>query len=185
MRLAQKASGLLKGLRAKQTGERRRYGKEKYKADFSENARIAELKRKEKEKEQSKSRYPRRAADKVIATAAGKRRGNMAHAAIAIHEDVPETSQPSRTLRRMSAHRRPQPTDDDESDQDEAAFDDTDSEDEPDDSVMEDMRKLEENFEGISQKYRLINRIGEGRYSSNLFPFYLTRLRYLLDRLQS
>lgn len=35
-------------------------------------------------------------------------------------------------------------------------------EDEVDDSVAEDMRKLEENFKGISQKYRLINRIGEG-----------------------
>jgi hypothetical protein len=31
-----------------------------------------------------------------------------------------------------------------------------------DDSVVEDMRKLEESFKGISQKYRLINRIGEG-----------------------
>jgi cell division control protein 7 len=35
-------------------------------------------------------------------------------------------------------------------------------EDDIDDSVIEDMRKLEESFKGISQKYRLINRIGEG-----------------------
>jgi hypothetical protein len=40
--------------------------------------------------------------------------------------------------------------------------DDGESEDEVEDSVIEDMRKLEENFRGISQKYRLINRIGEG-----------------------
>lgn len=40
--------------------------------------------------------------------------------------------------------------------------DDSESEDEVDESVMEDMQKLEENFRGISRKYRLINRIGEG-----------------------
>lgn len=39
---------------------------------------------------------------------------------------------------------------------------DEQSEDEVDDTVAEDMKKLEENFKGISQKYRLINRIGEG-----------------------
>ena len=33
-----------------------------------------------------------------------------------------------------------------------------------DESVAEDMRKLEESFRGISQKYRLINRIGEGTF---------------------
>ncbi len=36
------------------------------------------------------------------------------------------------------------------------------SEDEVDESVVEDMWRLEESFKGISQKYRLINRIGEG-----------------------
>ena len=40
-----------------------------------------------------------------------------------------------------------------------------DSEDEVDDSVVEDMRRLEESFKGISQKYRLINRIGEGEHN--------------------
>lgn len=33
---------------------------------------------------------------------------------------------------------------------------------EVDESVREDMRKLEETFPGISERYRLINRIGEG-----------------------
>lgn len=37
------------------------------------------------------------------------------------------------------------------------------SEDEIDETVAEDMKKLEENFTGISMKYRLINRIGEGK----------------------
>lgn len=41
-------------------------------------------------------------------------------------------------------------------------YEDSESEDEVDESVIEDMRKLEESFRGISRKYRLINRIGEG-----------------------
>lgn len=41
--------------------------------------------------------------------------------------------------------------------------DDNDEEDEPvDPSVKEDMRKLETSFIGISRRFRLINRIGEG-----------------------
>ena len=57
--------------------------------------------------------------------------------------------------------------DDDNHEEDEQSSDEYDeSEDEVDDSVIEDMKRLEESFRGISQKYRLINRIGEG-----LFPF--------------
>lgn len=48
------------------------------------------------------------------------------------------------------------------------ASDESESEDEVDESVVEDMRKLEESFRGISRKYRLINRIGEG--DSNTIP---------------
>lgn len=36
------------------------------------------------------------------------------------------------------------------------------TDDDIDESVMEEMQKLEESFVGISRKYRLINRIGEG-----------------------
>ena len=36
------------------------------------------------------------------------------------------------------------------------------SDDEIDESVAEDMQKFEESFKGISRRYRLINRIGEG-----------------------
>ena len=39
---------------------------------------------------------------------------------------------------------------------------DSESDEDVDESVLEDMRKLEESFAGISQQYRLINRIGEG-----------------------
>lgn len=39
----------------------------------------------------------------------------------------------------------------------------TDTDEDIDESVVEEMQKLEESFVGISRKYRLINRIGEGR----------------------
>ena len=44
----------------------------------------------------------------------------------------------------------------------EQSDEDDESDDEVEQSVAEDMQKLEESFQGISQKYRLINRIGEG-----------------------
>lgn len=37
-----------------------------------------------------------------------------------------------------------------------------DEEDDVDDSVKEDMKKLEDSFRGISDRFRLVNRIGEG-----------------------
>src|SRR5436190_9723391 len=37
-----------------------------------------------------------------------------------------------------------------------------------DESVVDDMRRLEENFKGISERFRLINRIGEGPFSKIL-----------------
>ena len=89
---------------------------------------------------------------------------NMAHAAIAIHEDEDALLQESCCLQSspkakdMERHRS-----EDEASVDGSISDDSDeSEDEVDESVIEDMRKLEESFKGISQKYRLINRIGEG-----------------------
>lgn len=59
---------------------------------------------------------------------------------------------------------------DDEDDLDEEeAFDDYEEEEDTiDDSVAEDMKKLEESFKGISQQYRLINRIGEGKLHQSL-----------------
>lgn len=45
-----------------------------------------------------------------------------------------------------------------------------------DESVMEEMMKLEETFKGIGSHYRLINRIGEGTHC----PYYLLRRRHRL-----
>ena len=156
MRLAQRATGLLKGLRPKQSGRRRANGSEEDEAKpVKVYRRVEELKKKER------SRYPRRAADTVVATATGKRRRSMGHPAIAIHEDVNDQDLQTRRVRKMSAQ---ESLHQEQDEQDGDMSDETDSEDEPDESVMEDMKKLEESFEGISQKYRLINRIGEGQH---------------------
>lgn len=48
-------------------------------------------------------------------------------------------------------------------------------EDDVDESVREDMQKLEETFTGISERFRLINRIGEGRCHLTCTKILLTR----------
>lgn len=47
------------------------------------------------------------------------------------------------------------------------------SQEEVDELVAEDMKKLEMSFKGISQKYRLVNRIGEGQSPSLYSPSFL------------
>lgn len=49
-----------------------------------------------------------------------------------------------------------------EHEDDSASSGSEESDDVVNESVAEDMRKLEESFKGISQRFRLINRIGEG-----------------------
>jgi hypothetical protein len=112
----------------------------------------------------------------------------MGHPNIAIHEDANEVfhdaphSQHLRAKGMGQAHYE----DDDESMEGPYSEDSEHSEDEVDESVMEDMHKLEESFKGISQKYRLINRIGEGellllpRCCCSLIVF-----RHILNRIQS
>lgn len=56
-----------------------------------------------------------------------------------------------------------------------------------DESVKEDMRKLEETFTGISERYRLINRIGEGTpswFSPVQGSVDNLSFRHFLDRVQ-
>jgi hypothetical protein len=64
-----------------------------------------------------------------------------------------------------------------------------------DESVREDMTKLEDTFPGISERFRLINRIGEGMLErktnkylelhTNILMLDLFLLRNLLHRIQS
>lgn len=50
--------------------------------------------------------------------------------------------------------------------------DQTAEQEEVEDSVLDDMHRLEDSFVGFSKKYRLINRIGEGRrIESTQHPF--------------
>ncbi|KAI5303510.1 hypothetical protein KEM56_007472 [Ascosphaera pollenicola] len=69
-------------------------------------------------------------------------------------------------------HTNEEEVDDEESDGIESPSESEDEEDEEDEEedvdafVAEDMKKLEESFKGISQRFRLINRIGEGTFST-------------------
>ncbi len=91
----------------------------------------------------------------------------MGHNAITIHEDAQEKQNRQPKLRRMSANEHMQIVSSDE-EMNEDQNGSSDSEDEVDESVVDDMRRLEESFTGISQRYRLINRIGEGQFSPPL-----------------
>lgn len=100
-------------------------------------------------------------AARLTAQLLGKRkRRDMVYNDIAIHEDISATTatrglQPPEyqvmTRGNSNVHFTAKIYDQED-----------ESEDEVDETVAEDMNKLEEDFKGISQKYRLINRIGEG-----------------------
>lgn len=105
-----------------------------------------------------------RAAAGQSAVILGKRRRHdMGHPTIAIHEDRDGSLQESRRVETMRTKEMSHPlSDDGDSVSSSLSEDSDDSDEEIDESVIEDMRKLEENFKGISERYRLINRIGEG-----------------------
>jgi hypothetical protein len=155
-KLAQKASGLLKGLRSKQS--LRRHGKGRAKLD---GVKVDTHVPSETEHKQShpETRPLRDATTASATTALRKRRRyntrNMSQNIITIHEDATAATGRLQRSSKMS-FTSPQF---DLFDQD---SDSTESDEEVDESVLEDMRKLEENFAGISRKYRLVNRIGEG-----------------------
>ena len=97
------------------------------------------------------------AKGRTTAQKLGKRKRNIMGYDIAIHEDQSATTQhlqPPEYQVMTESDPNVQYSDENE--------DDDESEDEIDETVAEDMHKLEESFTGISQKYRLINRIGEG-----------------------
>lgn len=64
------------------------------------------------------------------------------------------------------------------------------SDEEVDDAVAEDMSRFEESFAGITKRFRLINRIGEGELSTTAWPCTGSRgeaymaARHLFNRLQ-
>lgn len=127
--------------------------------------------RSKERRDSSNKQPPQTRASGVLADnrAEGRRQiknDSMGYNGVAIHEDStvpPQHQQAAQSQAAVMAERDPnvQMSGVDDEDEDE---DDTDNE--IDETVAEDMRKLEENFKGISQKYRLINRIGEGMLSS-------------------
>ena len=73
-------------------------------------------------------------------------------------DEYPATDDHESSQSEVSDHEEEEEEQEEEQEQEE----EEEEEEEVDESVVEDMRKLEETFEGISLRYRMINRIGEG-----------------------
>lgn len=160
MRLRQSARGVLKKLQPQQTKSKvaktSRAAKTRYNVALTD-PRGGDTTEEEVEPESSSARYREKAQRPA---AAGKDVHNkMAHAAIAIHEDEQYDLSTDQVEEEDMAQVVSEEGDSANGSMSEAT---EDTEDEVDESVVEDMRRLEESFKGISQKYRLINRIGEG-----------------------
>ncbi|ERF70954.1 hypothetical protein EPUS_06739 [Endocarpon pusillum Z07020] len=112
----------------------------------------------------------------------------MAQKVAYTNENDAHHMQYSRGARNTADNHRIHIVEDEEEDEENLSEEDEDedgeSEDEVDESVIEDMRKLEESFRGISRKYRLINRIGEGEnWVLAVFSekaYHLIETRYIL-----
>ncbi|KAI1609263.1 cell division control protein 7 [Exophiala viscosa] len=169
MKLRKTARGVLKRLRPKQTiidpANAPKASETRYNVVLSSPD--------AQESEEETTRLPgqlQRAAAGTSASILGKRgrlSNNMGHPNISIHEDqddlLHETRRPQNVKVNEMEHILSQ---DEESVEGSYSEDSEESDDEVDESVIEDMRKLEESFKGISAKYRLINRIGEGTFST-------------------
>ncbi|KIW87343.1 uncharacterized protein Z519_11979 [Cladophialophora bantiana CBS 173.52] len=174
MKLAKTARGVLQSLQPKQTDlQSTKTSKallSHYHVLLSDSG-LGDTPEKEAEPESASTRHRHR--EKARRAAAGTqgnggrelpRQGNMGHTSIAIHEDA--HNQPcvgERGVEDMAQHE----LEEEDSLDDPVSEDSDDSDDDDvDESVVDDMRRLEESFRGISQKYRLINRIGEGTFST-------------------
>jgi hypothetical protein len=162
MGLVKKASTLVKGLR-----RHRNDGRSSRRPKGSEVNHIAVRK---DEKPSVPASDPRRLGlrpRKAVAVAPNEETDTMAQTIIS-HQNHDRTSHSAYQHSAMEGPRPIQLVEDNEDDvvEEEASdeYEEDEDEDDIDDSVAEDMKKLEESFKGISQKYRLINRIGEGRY---------------------
>ena len=156
MKLARKASGLVKSLRTRKLRALR--------AEESDDVGSPSLSSIPVVKAPARRLDKQERANSTAAPATGKRkRGEMGYDAINIHEDAREHDYQAREHRKMQAVDDSQVVSEGEGGSADESASGTDSEDEVDDSVMDDMRKLEETFQGISQRYKLVNRIGEGK----------------------
>lgn len=173
-KLAQKAGGLLKGLRSKQSLRRNGKGRENNREEAVDVPASPD-----REQLIPETRQRRHAT--AGATVLGKRSRystrSMAQNTITIHEDAQDAMVQLHGSGKMST---PLP----QADLFDQDSDSTESDEEIDDSVLEDMHKLEESFAGISQRYRLVNRIGEGTRAHVGFRHQLIYVRHLLNCVQ-
>lgn len=175
MKLAKRARGVLKGLRSKQSASRREKSSKSSQPRYNVVLSLPEQDPCGEPPQREAARFSRKAPTQPRAVAATGGKGesaripgtrpshNMGHPTIAIHEDddlsVDDTLQ-SETMREEEEAQFHSAEEDSGDDSTSEASEE--SEEEADESVIEDMRRLEANFKGISRKYRLINRIGEG-----------------------
>ena len=163
MKLAKSARGVLKSLGPKQSNLKpagtSTTSKTRYNVVLTD-PRGGDTTEEDEEPVPASVRHPEKARR---AAAAGKdTRSKMAQTAISIHEDP----QQELSTDQVEADDMAQiGSGDGESIDEPTSASSDESEDEVDESVVEDMRRLEESFKGVSQKYRLINRIGEGTFS--------------------
>ncbi|OAP58622.1 cell division control protein 7 [Fonsecaea erecta] len=176
MKLAKTARGVLKSLRRKQTNlqsiKTSQALSSRYHVLLSDSG-VGDTPEKEAESQSAfASTRHRKKARRPAAGIPGKEvrerleQGNMGQTSIAIHEDAHERFCGGEG--EVDNMVQCQAEEDDflhdslleESDESD------DDDDDVDESVVDDMRRLEESFRGISQKYRLINRIGEGTFST-------------------
>ena len=169
MGLVKKASKLFEGVRRHRNETRNppQPGKEDLNVQFK--GRIGQLVGAQK---LLRRRSTAEAAEK--ASLGDKRKAAPAQEMISMHGNCTYQITEFRKPRTMADAPRIQIVEDEEEEEEEedqlGEDDEVESEDEVDESVVEDMRKLEESFRGISSKYRLINRIGEGDSSMHPRP---------------
>lgn len=163
MGLVKKASTLFEGLRRQGNNARRsRVPKELQAADT-----VAEKEEKPSAPASVPASLPRKSRlrpRKAAAVAFNQQTNTMAHTAAMAqynHDRIPYGAENHAVT---EVARTIQLVEDNEDDmvEEESCDEYDEAEDDIDDSVAEDMKRLEESFRGISQKYRLINRIGEG-----------------------
>lgn len=120
-------------------------------------------------------------------TQGGERMMTMAQEVFSVHENATNQVETMRKPRHILDTQQIQIVEDEEEESESDQYNEGESDDEADESVIEDMRKLEESFKGISRKYRLINRIGEGNlaYVWETISGPLTTYRNVLNCIQS
>jgi hypothetical protein len=158
MGLVKKASKLIEGVRRQRSELRRPRQSKEEDLNVRSTGRIAKFVAAQKLRRR-KSALEATAEDALLGSV---EKEAMAQEVFSAHENDTQQIESFRKTRVMVVPQRIQIVEDkEEEDQSEEGYE-TESEDEVDESVVEDMRKLEESFRGISRKYRLINRIGEG-----------------------